>query len=350
LASEAALLKRNAIVGAKAPSLLKKEALYFDELMLDYDERKKIVDFSIAALRAANPALGEYMVSVFSKQMKEIEFLVDSKILVPYSFLDAVREHLTLAPVDPSIPEIKFQTKGAAQFSPDKNFLDEFSPLFTKAISDIWEQEKGPKKVVIESKEAFNAEMDRVFANVAQKMKLIFLLKNWLDSSALFVPVFNKNELSGSESLLNEQIATELIIKRFPQPSDSVTWQEIIEFRSDSEHASRLMDLRHWVTKLSRTNLSRREIEEEIDWLVHDYERLLKLHKVAYEMSQLELVVVNTLEVVENLIKLNWSAAAKTIFALGKQKTDYQIQTSGLNGRELAYIADAKEAFGTQQS
>jgi hypothetical protein len=179
-----------------------------------------------------------------------------------------------------------------------------------------------------------------------EKVKLLSLITNWGDPGTLYVPILPQTRLVSPDHLLREQDVTKLLLRRFPVPAPDVAWEDILEFREDSQHRGRLLALRRWVTQMAAGNSSDREIVEEIDYLLQEFERAFSLHKIKYEYSQLELITTATLEALENVIKLNFGKAAKAIFDFRKSRVDFLIKQWELPGKELAYLSAVRKTLG----
>jgi hypothetical protein len=70
------------------------------------------------------------------------------------------------------------------------------------------------------------------------------------------------------------------------------------------------------------------------------------LHKIKYGFSVQELVIVTTLEAIEDIVKSKWGSAAKRLFDVKRAKIDFLLRERELEGRELAYISNARQTFG----
>lgn len=101
------------------------------------------------------------------------------------------------------------------------------------------------------------------------------------------------------------------------------------------------------MSKISRENLAEREIAEEIEWLLNEYQAHMRLHRMKITTGTLETVVVAVAEVAENLAKLKFGALAKSLFVLKHRSLELAEAERQAPGRELAYISRAREHFGS---
>jgi hypothetical protein len=82
-----------------------------------------------------------------------------------------------------------------------------------------------------------------------------------------------------------------LVLTAFPEPDDTTPWEQIIEFRSDPDTPNRVLALKRWMSKVARQNLTPPEINQEIEWLVHEYQAHMRLHKMKIAVGALETIL-----------------------------------------------------------
>jgi len=88
------------------------------------------------------------------------------------------------------------------------------------------------------------------------------------------------------------------------------------------------------------------ELVDELNFLTLDFENRMKLERKKYFLSQLEIVFTLPLEIIENIIKLNWSKIPKTLFDIKKNQIDLLISETKAPGREIAYLLAINDKFG----
>jgi len=76
----------------------------------------------------------------------------------------------------------------------------------------------------------------------------------------------------------------------------------------------------------------------KIDYLLQEYTAQLDLNKLKYELGYIETFVTISLEVLENVVKLNLSKAAKVLFDLSRQDISLLEAEQNLPGKELAFL------------
>ena len=129
-----------------------------------------------------------------------------------------------------------------------------------------------------------------------------------------------------------------VLLKRFPMITNEIEIEKFIDFKNDPETKLKLNRLKDWVIDISKKSYSGKEIEQKIDYLLQEYSNQLELHKLRYKLGVIETLVTTTLGILENLVKVNFSKAAKVIFDLKKQDINLLEAEQKTTGRELAYI------------
>jgi hypothetical protein len=72
----------------------------------------------------------------------------------------------------------------------------------------------------------------------------------------------------------------------------------------------------------------------------------MALHKIKTSQSFVDVFVITPLEILENLVKFNWSKIAKGALQVRKRKVELMEAEMKAPGRECAYVFDARKRFG----
>jgi len=178
-------------------------------------------------------------------------------------------------------------------------------------------------------------------------------------SARLFNWVVNNSSLSKeiesipliSDLTVNSQIPTQksevinILIENIPIPSELTAWEAILEFKSDPDNQGRLAALRNWVNKTISSNKNPSEIRDEIDDLLYRYRKSLEIHKITYHKGIFQTIVVSSLELLENALKLKLSTIATDLFKISQGDIDLMSVELNAPGNELAYIYAAQNKF-----
>lgn len=141
---------------------------------------------------------------------------------------------------------------------------------------------------------------------------------------------------------------TSIVLDAFPLPDESATFEDIINFKEDPDTSRKRQLLQRWTHNLATKGVtSEKEIAQEIEWLLADYEEHMRLHKMKINRGTLETVFVTGAEIAEDLAKFKWGAAAKLLFSASHRKIELLEAEMKAPGRELAYISKARERFNS---
>lgn len=140
----------------------------------------------------------------------------------------------------------------------------------------------------------------------------------------------------------------EIVLKNLPVPAPDTSMEQILDFRSDPEARHRFLDLRNWMSEMSRAKLSHSEIEEKLIHLMSEYARSMQIHKIRTTENTLETIVIATADVLGGLAGFKWGAAAKALFSIRKRKTSLLEGEFTSPGRAVAYLMTARETFRAQ--
>ncbi len=136
-----------------------------------------------------------------------------------------------------------------------------------------------------------------------------------------------------------------LIVPHMPKPDDSTPWERIEDFRKDPDTRSALRGLRRWIGACSRSIESPRETAEELEYLIEEYKSFLRLHEIRFGRSLLEVVLVTSAEIVENVCKLRFCDLAKMPFRMKEKRIALLDAEKNAPGREVSYIIKANSAI-----
>ncbi|MBA2732392.1 MAG: hypothetical protein H0U54_05825 [Acidobacteria bacterium] len=159
-------------------------------------------------------------------------------------------------------------------------------------------------------------------------------------------PLFYPERFPRVGQIANKADVILIVVNALPVPDEKTSWEQIIEYRSDPESFGKFLALRCWMTEVAKSNLSIREVEESLEWLLYDYQRHLKLHKMKVNIEAFETMLTVGAEFLENLVKINWGKAAKLLFTFKHRKVELLEAEIKSPGSEVAYILESRKQFG----
>ena len=141
------------------------------------------------------------------------------------------------------------------------------------------------------------------------------------------------------------QNMAKVILKTLPQPSEATSWEEIIDFVNNQDARMKRTKVQRWIRKVVRKGFEYDAALDELEERLFEYEEYLNIHNIKFSQGVLEALIITTAEVLENIIKLNFSKAAKTLFSINKQAINLMEAELKAPGREFAYIYKTKKYF-----
>ncbi|MEO0536155.1 MAG: hypothetical protein AAF215_20060 [Cyanobacteria bacterium P01_A01_bin.123] len=139
------------------------------------------------------------------------------------------------------------------------------------------------------------------------------------------------------------QDVVHLVLKQIPMPSLEMPLDEFIDFRRSAEHRNSFYSLKRWMRKIGKSNITLIELEEELEYLISEYESFMRLQKLKIETGAFQTILTTGGDIVENIIKLNFSKAAKGAFDLKRRKIALMEVEKEAPGREVSYIVNSQE-------
>jgi len=143
----------------------------------------------------------------------------------------------------------------------------------------------------------------------------------------------------------NKSSVAQITVNKLPLPDNETPWEKIIDYRTDSESKNDLLALRKWIGNIATQNRTPLEIEQEIEWLISEFQRHMKFHKIKANHETLEVLVKSPLALVENLAKFQFSKIPDPLFALKRRQIMLMEAELNAPGREMSYIIKSNSAF-----
>ncbi len=137
-----------------------------------------------------------------------------------------------------------------------------------------------------------------------------------------------------------------ILLRKLPVPTDRTSWEQIIEFKKDTEAQLKIASLRNWINEIP-DNFTFNEIEDKIEYLYKEYTTSLKRHKLETQLISIKTVVNAVPKALSELVGFTFDGAADAYFQIAEQKVNYNNydRIKKTNGNELAYIEMAKSKF-----
>jgi hypothetical protein len=131
-----------------------------------------------------------------------------------------------------------------------------------------------------------------------------------------------------------------------PVPASNSSWPDVIDFKADLH--DKQWRFRRWLYSLATKKLTEAEIRDELEWSLNQYTKAMEIHRIKSSQSFVDVFVISSLEIIENLAKFNWSKIAKGMLSVQKRKVELLEAEMKAPGRECAYVFDARKRFGAK--
>ena len=102
---------------------------------------------------------------------------------------------------------------------------------------------------------------------------------------------------------------------------------------------------RRFLSTLGTKQQTEAEVRDDIEWSLNEYAKAMELHHIKASQSFVDVFVITPLEILENIVKFNWSKIAKGALQVSKRKVELMEAEMKAPGRECAYVFDARKRF-----
>jgi hypothetical protein len=148
---------------------------------------------------------------------------------------------------------------------------------------------------------------------------------------------------TGSPILAAKQTIIRVAISSLPTPDENCPWQDILDFKA--EMRDKQWAFRRFLHTLATRQQTEAEIRDDIEWSLNQYKKAMEIYHLKSSDSFIEAFVIPLIEVVENLVKLNWSKIAKGAVSVRKRKAALMEAEMNAPGRECAYLFETQKRF-----
>lgn len=304
----------------EASSLLKRDLLYFDQVHICSLNDTTVMDDLIAL----DPVYHETI-------QREFEFLQKCGLLCTFNLSSMI--DFTLKKM--GYPKTnKFNGPDTTDF---RQIMETLLKVPRPQVPSKYPGKKKMEKVIatyIQKVNQLENETTRISAN--------FLTRFAARDEAF--PLLQNDDMAGVDPFHQAKVL-EVVLERLPIPDENVEWQQIVEYRADRDTEGKFNALRVWMQEIARKDYSKNEIEERIEYLLYEYENHLQFHKLKYKYGTMQVLITTSLELLENVAKLNLGKIAKTFFSFHEKNYDLLEAEMNAPGKEIAYISKTIKTF-----
>ena len=162
-------------------------------------------------------------------------------------------------------------------------------------------------------------------------------------------PVYSSDQILDDDFLKGESEVIKAVLRSIPEPDFETTpWEQILEFRNDSETKKLLTYFRHWLVEIRKKSLTYRELSEELEYYSRKYEEHMKLQKIKISYGTLQTLLIIPAEIIEGVVRLKPTQSVKALFTLKRQRIELREAEMKAPGRDLAYLMKVRDEYMTK--
>ena len=297
------------------PELIKRDALMFRRVGIIGCDR-----------------VSEAMPGIFKQNFPEIPWLVEQGVLFEPRLDAPLTAELLDDETQNSINSIRdFMMKHRDYF---KELFDDEKKLISN-INQLVEEEIGIRT----EQGSFQASKRILYGLISAEVFLRPLssyYRNVMHIDAIPVASGKLPELPQQTGSVEEVV--KVVINHLPIPDDSTSWEQIMDFRNDLDTQGKFLGLRNWMNDVARAKLTPLEVEQKLEWMIHDYQEHMNLHRMKANTGTLETILVS-------LADRKFGDIVKGLFSVKHKQIALLEAEAKSPGREIAIISKAQETF-----
>jgi hypothetical protein len=291
------------------PINFKKEILLFDSLWIDTDYLK--LNYNMVEQVTRNAGGHEFKVN-FDNNLRNIEYLATLGLL--------------------NLVTTKIEEKNDLLNSDEI----ELYKLIQSHHADMKYVSSFKNKVV--NKKGTGKFVDLLLNYPDKKIRLNAILLSRQEPEKNFIPILSSLESynNGMESIYR------FILNKIPEPKDSVSWEQILDFKEDPDTMRKYYALINWLNEVANSDMTASQIADRFEYLYHEYCEQYRIHKVEFTMSTLENLFVLSVDAFTKLQLPGLGGVFSSFYKIKKETLSLLKAELSFTGKEVAYIHKLK--------
>ncbi|QCX39830.1 hypothetical protein FF125_15795 [Aureibaculum algae] len=163
-------------------------------------------------------------------------------------------------------------------------------------------------------------------------------------------PILKNFNTSINNNFTKDYPLLEFVLNKFPIINDNISFEQLIDYRNDSNSQRKFLALRNWMIDISKGHYTFKEIEEKYQYLYADYEAHLKWHKIRTRKGNLKIITITTAEIAGDLVSFKWGKVAETFFNIIDNNSKLPELELNAPGKEIGYVYDINQKFKNKNS
>ncbi len=103
--------------------------------------------------------------------------------------------------------------------------------------------------------------------------------------------------------------------------------------------------LRVWMVEATKSNGSRKELDQKLEWLLFQQAEHLRIHRVTSRMGIMGSIFVGGMEMMEDAIKLRLGNMAKSLVSVSARRAELLKSELSTPAKELSYLLAVQKKF-----
>lgn len=154
--------------------------------------------------------------------------------------------------------------------------------------------------------------------------------------------VAHVNPTSIPESAEHMVAGLEVCIRAVPMPDEDMPWETFLDFRRDAENIAKLRALRLWVQKRATSEDSAAVMKDELEALLWDYEKYMKIQKVKFTRGVISTLLTATAQIVAASKLLPLAGGLGKLLEVRSHNLALEEAELKAPGREVAFVSSAR--------
>ncbi len=296
---------------------LKRDFLIFDKILIDKTSLEQTFDFA------------DYVKT--EAKNKDFEYYENIKDCIEYN-----KRNIDFLEKEGLIDIINIGDKTGFTISAD----DIYAPVAQSVLEII-----NTSVLMLDGKFGIEGEVLTGHVKFCDAVARIFCISQQIAGHDNFFPVLEQSDIYQNITGAKKTDIMQFILKQLPVPADDVSWDDFIRFKESSQVQASYYRLMDWINQISKQGLTPSEFEDRYKALYSEYSNQFKIHKIKHTLSPVEILFTGAVDFFASAVSLRFTSFASTFFKMFKQNIELAESEQKLNGRELAYIYKANEAF-----
>jgi hypothetical protein len=207
----------------------------------------------------------------------------------------------------------------------------------TAQSRSTYESNMGDPQKLIETEQRLSVNLTRLFALQVRKIE-------GRDACATIPSGDNTLDHDDQRPEQHDIMKISVVV---PVPDETVSWDDILQYREDPDSQNRFIALKEWMSDVACGSLTGAEVGEKLEVLLDRYRKLLETHQVQINWTRLEAYVVTRADVLRELDAFRQTQRSGALFSVEGRNLTLLEGESTSAGSEVAFVIQAKSMLAS---